>query len=215
MRSSAASASARWSASTPARASRSSTCPRDRSRYPNARAATSRGSDGCGCFLFIRDGRHLDGTLLLREEPGGDHLLRRCLRLDGAQDPLHHVGMLLEERRRVLAALAEALVAEGEVRARLLDDLPVEAGVEHRAFPGDAVAVDDVELRLLERRGDLVLHHLHADAVADRLDAVLQRLDPADVEPHGGVEPKRASAGGRLRVAEHDADLLAQLVREE
>ena len=48
-----------------------------------------------------------------------------------------------------------------------------------------------------------------------RLDAVLQRLDAADVEPHRGVEPERAAARRRLGVAEHDADLLAQLVREE
>src|SRR5690348_17664086 len=41
---------------------------------------------------------------------------------------------------------------------------------------------DDVELGLLERRGDLVLDHLDANAVAVGLDAFLERLDPADVE---------------------------------
>ena len=70
----------------------------------------------------------------------------------------------------------------------------LEADLEHRALPGDAVAVDDVELGLLERRRDLVLHHLHAHAVADRLDAFLQRLDAADVEPHRRVEAERAAA---------------------
>ena len=77
------------------------------------------------------------------------------------------------------------------------------------------VPVHDVELGLLERRRDLVLDDLHADAVADRLDAVLERLDPPDVEPDRGVELQRAAAGRRLGVAEHDADLLAQLVRED
>ena len=48
-----------------------------------------------------------------------------------------------------------------------------------------------------------------------RLDAFLERLDAADVEPDRGVELERAAAGRRLGVAEHDADLLAQLVREE
>ena len=43
----------------------------------------------------------------------------------------------------------------------------------------------------------------------------LERLDPADVEAHRGVELQRAAAGSRLRVAEHDADLLAELVRED
>ena len=55
-------------------------------------------------------------------------------------------------------------------------------------------AVDDVELGLLERRRDLVLRHLDADAVADRLDALLERLDAADVEAHGRVELERAAA---------------------
>src|SRR3954468_7440117 len=123
--------------------------------------------------------------------------------------------MLTQERGRVLPALAESLVLEAEVRAGLLDDLPLDCGVENRALPGDPGAVDDVELGLLERRRDLVLHYLHAHAVAVGLDAVLERLDPPDVEPDRGVELQRATAGGRLRVAEHHADLLAQLVGEQ
>ncbi len=123
--------------------------------------------------------------------------------------------MLAQERGRVLPALAEPFVAEAEVRARLRDDLALDARVEHRALPGEARAVDDVELGLLERRRDLVLHDLDAHAVAERLRAFLQRLDAADVEPHRRVEAQRAAARCRLRVAEHDADLLAQLVREE
>src|SRR4029077_8316019 len=104
---------------------------------------------------------------------------------------------------------------EAEVRARFRDDLPLDADVENRALPGEAGAVHDVELGLLERWRDLVLHHLDADAVADRLDAFLQRFDAADVEADRRVELERASAGRRLRAAEHDADLLAELVREE
>src|SRR5690242_2993228 len=123
--------------------------------------------------------------------------------------------MLAQESRGVLAALAEPLVAEAEVRARLRDDLALDRRVEHSAFPGDAGAVDDVELRLLERRRDLVLHDLDAHPVPERLDAVLERLDAADVEPHGRVELQRATARRRLGVPEHDADLLAQLVRED
>ena len=79
----------------------------------------------------------------------------------------------------------------------------------------DALAELDVELRLAERRGDLVLDDLHADAVADRLRAVLERLDAADVQPLGGVELQRAAARLGLRRAEHHADLLADLVRED
>src|SRR5437870_11012902 len=123
--------------------------------------------------------------------------------------------MLAQERRRVLASLAEPLVVEREIRAGLLDDLPLERGVEHRAFPGDPGAVDDVELSLLERRRALVLDHLHAHAVADRLDPLLQRLDATDVEAHRRVELQRASAWGRLGITKHDTDLLAPLIREQ
>ena len=76
-------------------------------------------------------------------------------------------------------------------------------------------AVHEVELGLLERRGDLVLDDLDADAVADDVGALLDRVDAADVEAHGRVELERAAARGGLRVAEHDADLLAQLVDED
>ena len=79
----------------------------------------------------------------------------------------------------------------------------------------DALAELDVELGLAERRGDLVLDDLDADPVADRLGAVLERLDAADVEPLGRVELQRAAARLGLRRAEHDADLLADLVDEQ
>src|SRR5207244_8043097 len=59
----------------------------------------------------------------------------------------------------------------------LADDPLLDADVDERALAADALAVDDVELGLLERRGDLVLDHLAAGAVADRVGAVLQRLD--------------------------------------
>ena len=57
------------------------------------------------------------------------------LRLDPPEDLLDDVGMLLQEGGRILASLAEPLVAEAEVRAGLLDDLPLERDVEHRPLP--------------------------------------------------------------------------------
>src|SRR5581483_9918631 len=96
---------------------------------------------------------------------------------------------------RILAPLAEPLVLEAEVRPRLLDDLPLERRVEHGSLPGDAESVEDVELGLLERRSDLVLRHLDPHAVSDRLDAFLEGLDAADVEPDRRVELQRPSPG--------------------
>src|SRR5262245_30332897 len=121
------------------------------------------------------------------------------LRLDPLDDLLGGVRMLAQEGRSVLAPLPEPLLVEAEVGARLLDDLAVEPGLEHRAFPGDPRAVDDVELGLLERRRDFVLDDLHADTVADCLDPVLERLDAADVEPHGRVELQRTATWCRFR----------------
>src|SRR5687767_7567303 len=123
--------------------------------------------------------------------------------------------MLPQERSGVLAALSEALVAVAEVRAGLLDELPLDGDIEDASLPRDAIAVDDVELGLLEGWRHLVLHDFDANAVADRLHALLQRLDAADVEADRGVELQRPPARSRLGVSEHDPDLLAQLIRED
>ena len=91
----------------------------------------------------------------------------------------------------------------------------LEREVEQAALVRDAHAVLDVELGLAERRRDLVLHDLDADPVADRLGALLEGLDAADVEALRRVELERAAARLRLGRAEGDADLLADLVREQ
>ena len=83
------------------------------------------------------------------------------------------------------------------------------------ALARDALAVVDVELRLAEGRGDLVLDDLDLGARPDDRFAVLQRRDPADVDADRGVELERPAAGRRLGVAEHHADLLADLVDED
>src|SRR2546430_2235320 len=82
------------------------------------------------------------------------------------------------------APRVDCVAVEAEVRAGLLDCLPLQRRVEHRPLPRNPGAVDDVELSLLEGRRDLVLDHLHAHAVPEALDAVLERLDPPDVEPY-------------------------------
>src|SRR5690606_39846198 len=112
-------------------------------------------------------------------------------------------------------ALADALVAVGVPGARLLDDAGLHAEVDELARLGDALAVHDVELDLLEGRCDLVLHHLHARRVAHDLLAVLDCAAAPDVEPDARIELQRVAAGGRLGVAEHHADLHADLVDED
>ena len=80
----------------------------------------------------------------------------------------------------------------------------LEREVEQATLLRDPGAVLDVEFGLAERGGDLVLHHLHPHAVADRLRPLLERLDPADVEALRGIELERPPAGlGLRRVVHH------------
>jgi hypothetical protein len=111
--------------------------------------------------------------------------------------------VLAEELAGVLPALAELLAVVGVPGTGLLDDPVLHTDVDDGALRGDALAVEDVELRLLEGRGDLVLHDLDAHAVADDVGAVLERLDPAHVQPHRRVELQRPPTRRGLRTVVH------------
>src|SRR4029077_14021069 len=114
----------------------------------------------------------------------------------------HHLVGDLDHQLRVgdqellglLPALAQLLALVGEPGPGLVDDPEVDAQVDDRALPADALAVHDVELGLLEGRGALVLHDLAPGAVAADLAPVLQALDPAEVEPNRGLELERPAA---------------------
>src|SRR6266511_3423035 len=125
------------------------------------------------------------------------------------------VLMIGEELLGVLPPLAELVTLVGEPGPALLDDLLGDAHVDQAALLGDALAVDDVELGQAERRGQLVLDHLHADPGSDHLAAVLQIVYLADVQPDRRIELQGSPAGGCLGIAEHHPDLLAQLVDEQ
>ena len=72
------------------------------------------------------------------------------------------------------------------------------------ALNGDALTVEDVELSLLEGRSHLVLHDLGAGAVTDRVSAVLEGLNAADVDTDRSVELQRLTTGGGFGGAEED-----------
>src|SRR5881398_2975571 len=61
--------------------------------------------------------------------------------------------LLAHEVARVLAALTDAVATEGVPGAGLLDDALLGRDVDQLSLLGDAGAVQDVELRLAERRG--------------------------------------------------------------
>src|SRR6478735_1778217 len=143
---------------------------------------------------------------------GGSHAQ---LLEDELLDLVGEVGVVTQEVARVLLALAELVALVGVPGAGLADQARLDAHVDQATLAADALAVHDVELGLLERRGHLVLHDLDAGAVADHVGAVLERLDATHVEPDRGVELQRPATGRGLGRAEHHADLLAQLVDED
>src|SRR5262249_19858727 len=132
-----------------------------------------------------------------------------------ALDRVRDVRMRVQELLGILATLADSLAAEGEPGAALLDDVVLRGEVDEVALPGEAGSVHDVELDLAERWGELVLHDLDPRAVADRGLTLLDGADAADVHAHRRVELERIAARGGLRVAEHDADLHADLIDED
>ncbi len=95
-----------------------------------------------------------------------------------------------------------------------MHNLEFSAQIHQLAQLGDAFAVHDVELRLPERGGHLVFHHLGLGAVADIGAAGLDMLGPADFDADAGIEFQRPAAGGHLRVAVHHAHLFPELVDE-
>src|SRR5947209_19638381 len=134
---------------------------------------------------------------------------------DRTLDQFADIGMLGKVLLGVLAALADALAVIGEPGTGFLDDPGLDAEIDQLAALRDALAVHDVEIDDLERWRHLVLDDLDRGLVADDLVAVLDRADAADVEPDGRIEFERLAAGRRFRVAEHDADLHADLIDED
>src|SRR5690606_27957269 len=126
-----------------------------------------------------------------------------------------HVGVLFQVFADVVLALADARALVAEPGARLVDDIGLHAQVDDLAFARNAAAIHDVELGLLEWRSDLVLDDLDAGFVADDLVALLDGTDAADVQAYGGIELERIAARRGFGVAEHDADLHADLVDED
>src|SRR4029077_4461625 len=138
-----------------------------------------------------------------------------ALLLDPLLDLVGQVRVVPQEVASVLLTLTELVALVGVPGARLAYDALLHAEVDQAALAADPGAVEDVELGHLERRGHLVLHDLDAGPGADRVGTVLERLDPAYVQPDRGVELERLAAAGRLRAAEHHADLFPELVDED
>ena len=125
---------------------------------------------------------------------------------------LLQLRVLVEVGEDLLAALGELLAAVRVPGAGLLDDAELLGGIDELAELVDAGAVEDLEVGLAERRGELVLDDLDLALAADRVVPALDRLLAADIEADRAVELQRVPARGRLGVAVDDSDLLPQLV---
>src|SRR5690606_22627141 len=120
--------------------------------------------------------------------------------------------IVLEELAGILTALPQPLAVPGEPGAGLFDNTGLDAQIEQFAGLGNTFAIHDVEFDLTERRGQLVLDHLHPGLVADDFLAILEGADTADVEAHRGVELERIAARRGFGRAIHHANLHANLV---
>src|SRR4051794_24741352 len=137
------------------------------------------------------------------------------LLLDLLLDLIGEIGVVLQEVAGVLLALAELVPFVRVPGTGLLHHALLDADVDQPALAAEALAPEDVELGLLERRGDLVLDDLDPGAAADGVGALLEGLDATDVEADRRVELQRTATGGDLGRAVDDADLLAQLIDED
>src|SRR4051812_28682982 len=101
-----------------------------------------------------RDASEVDGggqDFVMGQVSGYDGTDTELL-LDLLLDLVGHVDVLDQEVAGVLLALAQLLTLVGEPGAGLADEALLDTHVDERAFPADALAVEDVELSLLERR---------------------------------------------------------------
>src|SRR3954469_23141156 len=165
----------------------------------------------------------LDRSLTATSEVDGSRGLGRRvergadaqLLLDLLLDLIGEIGVVLQEVAGILLALAELVALVRVPSTGLLHHALLDTDVDQAALAAEALAPEDVELGLLERRGHLVLDDLDPRAAADRVGALLEGLDAADVQADRRVELQRATTGGdRGRAVDH-THLLAQLVDED
>src|SRR5215217_2542433 len=135
-------------------------------RASNAKRRSIRtGVPGSGlCCIICRSISDIVGLQRIYQQTG--------VLADLALDLGRNLGIVLQEALGVLATLAEALAVIREPSARLFDHVGLHPKIDEFTHLGDPLAEHDVELDLLERRSNLVLDHLHANLIADRLIAI-------------------------------------------
>src|SRR6059036_1787363 len=125
------------------------------------------------------------------------------------------IGIVLQELAGIFTALAETFALEREPCAAFVDDVFVDGKVDEVALARYAFAVHDVEFGFTERRRNFVLDDFHFGPASDNIIAILDGSDSPHVRAHRYIEFQGTAAGGCFRVAEHDADLFANLIDED
>src|SRR2546423_7781452 len=124
-------------------------------------------------------------------------------------------GVVFQRVFAGIATLGKLSAFVAEPRASLLDNLFFERKIEERAGRGNPLVVHDVDLRFGEWRRDFVLHHFHARPVAgDNTVRLFDRANPANIDADARVKLQSLAARRRLGIAEHHADLFADLIGE-
>src|SRR5690606_35206088 len=113
-------------------------------------------------------------------------LARQQLLADAGFDVAGDLRVLRQEVASIFLALTDALTVVAVPGAGFFHHALGHADIDDLAHARDAGAVHDLELGLAERRGDLVLHHLHPGLVADHFIGALDGADAADVQTHRG-----------------------------
>src|SRR6185503_6256427 len=131
--------------------------------------------------------------------------------LDLTQD----LRVFSQRRLCIFPALAQSFAFVRKPRATLFHRALHHREIQQVTFARNAFAIHDVKFTFAERRRDFVLRHLHFRAIANHAIAVFDRADAPDIESQRRVKLERTPASRRFRIAEHDANLFADLVDED
>src|SRR5205807_92843 len=114
----------------------------------------------------------------------------------------------------IFAALADALAFVAVPGAGFLYQVLVHSQINHVALTRDAFAVHNVKLSFAEGSSSLVLDHFNFGTRTDNHIAIFNGGNTADIHANGRIKFEGAATGRGLRIAEHHANLLSNLVDE-
>ena len=112
-------------------------------------------------------------------------------------------------------ALTDLVALIGVPSTGLVEDVHISTDVDDFTFAGNALAVDDLEFGLFERRRNFVLNNFHAGFVTQDFIALLDAAGTTNIHTDRGVELKCVTAGRCFRRTVNHTDLLTNLVNED